>query len=123
MTPGNRRRRNPMFERYERPVKIVCLALAVLLAWQLGSLILSRDPLAHLQIPALPTLPEATNETAKGDHKETNAVMTANTATNGTNVAKGTNVAVGTNVVTGTNLASGTNIVTGTNIATATSLM
>jgi hypothetical protein len=88
-----------MFERFERPIKIVCLAMAVLLAWQLGSLILRGNPLAHLTIPPLPSLPETTNETAKLAQKETNAAA-SKPGTNGTNIASGTN---GTNVTGGTN--------------------
>jgi len=95
-----------MFDRFERPVKIICLAMAVLLAWQLGGLILRGDPLARLKIPALPTLPGATNETAKPAQKDTKA----------TNATIGTNVANGTNVTKGTNVASGTNGVQGTNV-------
>ena len=45
-----------MFDRFERPIKIICLAMAVLLVCQLASLILQGNPLAHLKIPALPAL-------------------------------------------------------------------
>ena len=63
-----------MFERFERPLKILCLALAAVLVWQLASVILRGDPLANLKIPALPTLPGATNDTAKRKgQKETNS--------------------------------------------------
>jgi hypothetical protein len=103
-----------MFDRFERPVKIVCLALAAWLAWQLGSLILNRDPLANLKIPAVPTLPDATNEPAKSDRKETN-VVSANIGTNATNATVGTNVVGGTNLVKGTNTVSGTNALPATN--------
>jgi hypothetical protein len=84
-----------MFDRFERPVKILCLAMALLLAWQLGSLILRGDPLAKLNVPALPTLPGATNEPAKPARKETHGTH----VTMGTNTHNGTNVANGTNVV------------------------
>jgi len=98
-----------MYDRFERPVKIICLALAALLAWQLGSMVLTRDPLANLKIPDLPTLPGGTNEPAKGDQKATNAVMAEKSGANGTNMSIGTNVVGGTNMVKGTNVASGTN--------------
>jgi hypothetical protein len=88
-----------MFERFERPVKIVCLAMASLLLWQLGGLILGGDPLAHLKIPALPVLPGATNETSTPAQKETNAAVVTNTGSQGTNVAKSTNALHGTHVV------------------------
>jgi hypothetical protein len=97
-----------MFERFERPIKIICLGLAVLLAWQLGSAILSGDPLAHLKIPALPTLPGTTNETAKPAPKETN---TAEMNKTGTNRTGATNATISTNAAHGTNLAKGTNAI------------
>jgi hypothetical protein len=99
-----------MFDRFERPIKIICLAMAALLVWQLAGLILHSDPLSKLKIPALPALPAATNEPAKLAQKGTNAV-------NGTNVANGTNAANTANVVKGTN---GTNGTVGTNAAGAT---
>jgi hypothetical protein len=95
-----------MLDRFERPIKIVCLAMALLLTWQLGSLILSGDPLAKLKIPSLPTLAKATNDPAKTTPKETI----------GTNVSIGTNGAGGTNVTSGTNLSKGTNVFKGTNV-------
>jgi hypothetical protein len=102
-----------MLDRFERPIKIVCLGMVLLLAWQLGSLIWRGDPLARLKIPALPILPGATNETAKTDQKGTNT-------TTGTNAAPGTNAIVGTNAATATNLATGANSTSGTNVATGT---
>jgi hypothetical protein len=106
-----------MFERFERPLKIICAALGVLLAWQVGSLLLGGDPLTNLKIPALPTLAEATNAPAKSDAKDTNAAMATNAGTNGTNAAIGTNAVNGTNLLKGTNMVAGTNTVTGTNLA------
>jgi hypothetical protein len=70
-------------------------------------LILRGDPLAKLKIPALPTLPGATNEPAKPVQKETNG----SNATMGANAAKATNVTTGTNVANGTNLLKGTNAI------------
>ena len=93
-----------MFDRFERPLKIICLALAALLAWQLGRLILRGDPLANLKIPALPALPESTNEPAKLARKETNAAPAKKTGDHGTNANTGATAANSTNVVTGTNL-------------------
>jgi hypothetical protein len=106
-----------MFDRFERPIKIVCLAMAALLVWQLAGLILRGDPLARLKIPALPALPGATNDTANSAQKDTNgtnATMATNLA-NGTNVSTGTNATQGTNIAKGTNVANGTNVVQGTN--------
>jgi hypothetical protein len=115
-----------MLDRFERPVKIICLAMAALLAWQLGSLVLSGDPLANLKIPALPTLPGATNEPAKPVQKETNAAMLKNTGTNaaiGTNASNGTNSANGTNTANGINAANSTNTAKGTNAVSSTNAM
>jgi len=114
-----------MLDRFERPIKFVCLAMAFLLAWQLGGLILGRDPLRKLIIPALPTLPGATNEPAKSAPKETNvanATMGSNTAI-GTNARNGTKLAKGTNSTTGTNSSAGTNVIIGTNVANGTNLL
>jgi hypothetical protein len=103
-----------MLDRFERPIKIICVGMALLLAWQLASLILRGDPLARLKIPALPTLPGATNETAKTDSKGTNTTAGTNSAP-GTNATTTTNLTAGTNSPTGTNVATGTNAVQGTN--------
>jgi hypothetical protein len=91
-----------MLDRFERPIRIICLAMAILFAYELGNLIFRGDPLKHLKIPALPTLPGGTNETAKAAEKETNAVTARKTSTNGMN-AMGTNSAKGTNAASGTN--------------------
>jgi hypothetical protein len=99
-----------MFERFERPLKIICVAMAALLVWELGNLILRGDPLAHLKIPALPTLPGATNETAKPASKETNAAAVTKPGSNGTNATIGTSAASVTNMANGTNgMAKSTN--------------
>jgi hypothetical protein len=108
-----------MFDRFERPLKIVCVALAALLAWQLGSLVLSRDPLAHLKIPPLPALPETTNEPAKGGPKDTHAPVGTNAGTNGTNTALAAKAVKGTNAAGGTNIAMATNAIKGTNAMAA----
>ena len=106
-----------MFDRFERPLKILCLGLALLLAWQLGSFILRGDPLAHLKIPALPALPDAGNGTNAATGA--NSVKGTNAAT-GTNAVKGTNSVKGTNAASGTNAAKGTNSLKDTNAATGT---
>jgi hypothetical protein len=80
-----------MLERFERPVKIFCLGMAALLAWQLASVVLRGNPLARVKIPALPTLPGATKEAARTAQKETNAATAGKAATQGTNAASGTN--------------------------------
>jgi hypothetical protein len=118
-----------MLDRFERPLKIICLAMAALLAWQLAGLVLTGDPLKNLKIPALPALPGATNEPAKVGQKETNAAALNQTGTNGanatiaTNAAGGTNLAAGTNAASGTNAIKGTNVVAGTNMAKGTNIV
>jgi len=97
-----------MFDRFERPVKIIGLALAALLAWQLGSLILRSDPLATMKIPALPTLPA---------QNETNAAGVTTNGTNGTNATIGLNAANGANAAHDTNAVKGANVVNDANVA------
>jgi hypothetical protein len=111
-----------MLERLERPVKIICLGLAVLLACQLGYLLVRGDPLAHLKIPALPALPGGTNDAAQNAQKVTNTPTAKISGTNGTNVVIGTNSAIGTNLANGTNgVAKSTNTssTTGTDATSA----
>src|SRR5947209_8529851 len=77
-----------MFERSEPALKFVCLLLAALLVYQCSQLLLHRDPLARVSIPALPTLAEGasakgTNSPAKG----TNSVSGPGAAKSGTNAA------------------------------------
>jgi hypothetical protein len=83
-----------MLDRFERPLKILCLGLALLLAWQLAGLLLRRDPLSRLKIPALPALPAATNEPVKP-----NTVDVKTSGTNGTNAAHGPTPAHDTNAM------------------------
>ena len=53
-----------MLERSEPVLKGVCVALAGLLLFQAARPVFRSDPLAHLNIPALPTLPPDTNAPA-----------------------------------------------------------
>jgi hypothetical protein len=55
-----------MLERLEPVLKVICAALAALLLFQAVRLVVRSDPLAHLNIPALPTLPPDTNTPAGG---------------------------------------------------------
>jgi hypothetical protein len=55
-----------MLERSEPVLKGVCVALAGLLLFQAARPVFRSDPLAHLNIPALPTLPPDTNAPAGG---------------------------------------------------------
>lgn len=95
-----------MLERSERTLRIACICLAALLLYQFVRLVVRRDPLANLSIPALPSLPPAagaqaaSNQTNSPSHpsssksgsnslaseesgkKETNAILSAQTQTN-----------------------------------------
>jgi len=93
-----------MRERSEQILKIVCLVLAAFVAFELVNIGLRINPLAHVTIPALPSLPADTNAVAPG----TNAPRAAASAEKGTNslqLTGGTNVAVPA-AVAGTNTAS-----------------
>jgi hypothetical protein len=59
-----------MRERLEPALKILCAILAAVLLYQFGRLIAHRDPLAHLKIPALPTLAAETNAPAAGNPRD-----------------------------------------------------
>jgi hypothetical protein len=53
-----------MLERLTPVLKVICAALAALVLFQVVRLVVRSDPLAHLNIPALPTLPPDTNAPA-----------------------------------------------------------
>lgn len=99
-----------MLDRFERPLRMLALALAAVLVFQLARLLWRGDPLAHLRLPDLPTLTASTN--APG----TNSVSGTNVAaaqTNGAAVATNT---ASTNALSATNVAHATNL---TNSATS----
>src|ERR1035437_2548922 len=72
-----------MLERSEPVLKVICVALAALLLFQVLRLIARSDPLAHLNIPALPTLPPDTNAPAGGTG--TNSLAALGSGKAGTN--------------------------------------
>jgi len=74
-----------MLERSEPILKAFCLALAALVLFQVVRLVVRSDPLVHLNIPALPTLPPDTNAPAGGTG--TNSLTTPGAAKAGTNTA------------------------------------
>jgi len=74
-----------MLERSEPVLKGICVALAGLLLFQVARLVLRSDPLAHLNIPSLPTLPPETNAPAGGPG--TNALVASGSGKAGTNAA------------------------------------
>ena len=76
-----------MLERYERALKIACIGLAVLMLYQFVRLAVRRDPLANLNMPALPSLPPAaeSNSTAQAGsgRNRTNSVASRDAASTG----------------------------------------
>jgi hypothetical protein len=74
-----------MLERSERVLKAICAALAALLLFQVVRLVARNDPLAHFNIPALPTLPPDTNAPAGG--AGTNSLLASGSGKAGTNAA------------------------------------
>ena len=72
-----------MLERSEPVLKVICAALAALLLFQVVRLVVRNDPLAHLNIPALPTLPPDTNAPAGG--MGTNSLAAPGSGKAGTN--------------------------------------
>jgi hypothetical protein len=73
-----------MLERFEPVLKVLCVALAAVLLFQIGRLVIRSNPLAHLNIPALPSLPPDTN--APTSVAPTNAVANRRSATNSANL-------------------------------------
>lgn len=97
-----------MLERSEPILKGVCWVLAAALLFQISHALFRRDPLSHLAIPALPTLPLETNAPAAtagtGSMPPGLGKGVTNVARSGAQVAgSGTNGIAGK---TGTNLAS-----------------
>ena len=108
-----------MPDRFERPIKILCLGLALLLVWQLGGMILGGNPLRNIKIPPLPKLAGDTNEISNAEPNQAAATNVPPAAHPGaeTNLARGTNSILGTNIAEATNSVKSTNAVTGTNVA------
>jgi hypothetical protein len=113
-----------MFERLEPVLKGVCIILAALLLFQVGRAVAHSNPLAHLKIPPLPSLPADTNAPpavagtnspvaatnkpasnssqpkASASAKGTNALAAHGTTAAGTNIAASSSGKAGTNPVT-----------------------
>ena len=82
-----------MLDRSEPVLKVLCMALAGLLLFQVARMVVRSDPLAHLNIPALPTLPLDTN--APSGVAGTNSLAASGAGKAGTNAAhRGAQVAV-----------------------------
>ena len=122
-----------MLERLEPILKVICVALAALVLFQVVRLVVRSDPLAHLNIPALPTLPPDTNAPAG---TATNSLAAPGPAKGGTNAthsggqmagpatnssSKRESTKAGTNVPPSVPAQKGTNLpasIVATNIAT-----
>ena len=72
-----------MLERSERTLKIACLCLLALLTYQVARLVVRKDPLAQLNIPALPAWSSPTNSSS--GRAQTNAPSLPSLAKPGTN--------------------------------------
>jgi len=62
-----------MLERSELAFKVACLVLGALVLFQCSRFLIRRDALAHLTIPALPTLPDKAEAQQPGG-KTTNSI-------------------------------------------------
>jgi hypothetical protein len=74
-----------MLERSEPVLKVICATLAALLLFQVVRLVVGRNPLGHLNIPAVPTLPPDTNGPTGGT--ATNSLAAPGSGKAGTNTA------------------------------------
>lgn len=72
-----------MRERSEMLLKLACLAVAALFLYRLGRAFIGGDPLAHLTIPDLPSLPAVPGDSPGG--KGTNLAPVAASGGKGTN--------------------------------------
>lgn len=83
----------------EKTLRLFCLALGALLLFQVVRLVVRKNPLAGLSIPALPTFTVATDPPAGG--KGTNAASARESANKGTNVVGRQSGSKDTNSVAG----------------------
>lgn len=91
-----------MPERYERALRIICLVLGGVLLLRIGWVAIHHNPLAHLKIPAVPTLAAADPMSAA---KTTSDLSNTNAAKESTNTS--TNSIANRPATAKTNLASG----------------
>ena len=91
-----------MFERSERALKILCGAIGVLVLYRLVLVIVHINPLYHVTIPQLPSLPSATVETANATNSSAPPAMASTNGVRQASAAQGTNhTAQVTNLVSG----------------------
>lgn len=94
-----------MLEHSERLLRIACLCLAAVLLYQLAGLLVRKDPLANLSIPALPALPPAAEAQTVGSQTNSPSRQTqAKSATN--SPARQETAQAGTNSAPTQNLAA-----------------
>jgi hypothetical protein len=82
-----------MLERFEMALKVACLVLGALVLIQCSRFLIRRDALAHLTIPALPTLP-ADAEAQQPGGKATNSIPRNESQRPSMNVPPATNARV-----------------------------
>ena len=75
-----------MLERSLPVLRVICVALAALLLFQVGRLVVGRNPLGHLNIPAVPTLSPDTNAPVGGTGP--NSLAALGSGKTGTNTAQ-----------------------------------
>jgi len=83
-----------MRDRLEQALRLACVVLGALLLFQIGRIVAHRNPLSHLQIPALPTLAAAD---AQPGAKATNAAPVQDTTKKSTNSVAGASATKETN--------------------------
>lgn len=84
-----------MFERSELALKVLCGLVAGLVVYRLGLIIVHINPLAHVTIPALPSLPSASVTVAAG--AGSNSLRAP--AKSGTNATHEVSASKGTNAI------------------------
>jgi hypothetical protein len=94
-----------MAERYERLLRIICLVLGGVLLLRIGWVLIHHNPLAHLKIPAVPTLAAAD---AGSVMKNTNQLSGTNIAKNSTNTSSAGQSAKSTNSTANHQVTAGT---------------
>jgi len=83
-----------MRDRSEQVLRLACVVLGALLVFQIARIVARRNPLAHLQIPTLPTLAAADTHTGA---KATNAAPVADSTKKSTNAVRGATAPKDTN--------------------------
>lgn len=113
-----------MREPPEAILKYICMGLGALLFIQFVRIIWGANPLAHVAVPALPSLADdssGTNQTAIASSNVTSPVHksqvhNSSVGTNLSDVKTNTGVAAATNIAVATNIATVTNTTLATNI-------